>query len=180
VGTRALAAGDANPDVWEEPIQLEDGDALLLISDGVHDLVQPEEILKWVSGVDYRDAVESLVRLANERGGTDNITAAIAVVGAPHVGGTALAYEDRRTPQPAENRATVPETPSPLAIAQKAKPVAPTTPPAPVVQPSSAVPIAWVILAVAAALVVGSVCGFVGRGLVSSPPAIDDVPAALP
>ncbi len=181
VVTRALGAGDANPDVWEEPIQLLEGDALLLITDGVHDLVQPQEVLQWVSGVDYRDAVESLVRLANERGGTDNITAAIAVVGTPRVGGTALKYEDRNTPRPAESRATLQETPSPIAIpaTPKRDPAEPPAP-APVTQASSGVAVPLVLLAVFAALFLGLLGGFVGRGLISPSPAIGDVPAALP
>ncbi len=177
VVTRALGAGDANPDVWEEPIQLQDGDALLLITDGVHDLVQPQEVVEWVSGVDYRDAVESLVRLANERGGTDNITAAIAVIGTPRIGGTALNYEDRNTPPPASERATLQEAPPRIVIsaADQPKPVVAAD-----VQRPSGLPIPLVILAVAVALILGLVGGFVGRGLVSPHPAIDDLPAALP
>jgi serine/threonine protein phosphatase PrpC len=190
VVTRALGAGDANPDVWEEPIQLKDGDALLLITDGVHDLVQPQEVLEWVSGVDYRDAVESLVRLANDRGGTDNITAAIAVIGTPRLGGTALAYADRQTPQPANRRLPGQDVLSPVSVVSPTK--RDPTPPdgaarkeapqvsSPASSPSSHLPLSLVVMAVVAALMLGLAGGFVARGLVQPPPTMGDLPGALP
>ena len=54
---------------------LEPGDTLLLCSDGLTDLVWDDEIQKIVrSKKDLKTAAETLVNLANERGGHDNIT----------------------------------------------------------------------------------------------------------
>ena len=59
---------------------LEDGDHLLLSSDGLHELVRPEELAACLEkfGADTEGACEELVRTARERGGPDNITAVIA------------------------------------------------------------------------------------------------------
>ncbi len=51
------------------------GDTLLLCSDGLTDMIWPDEILKLVlMADDQKTAVQDLVNLANERGGHDNIT----------------------------------------------------------------------------------------------------------
>jgi hypothetical protein len=55
-------------------LQLQAGDMLLLCSDGLTDLVDDEEILSAVSKPGTEEALLELVRLANERGGHDNIT----------------------------------------------------------------------------------------------------------
>jgi protein phosphatase len=57
-------------------------DVYLLCSDGLSDLVEPEEMAGAVrkAGADLGAAVDSLVDLANERGGTDNITVVLARV----------------------------------------------------------------------------------------------------
>ena len=57
---------------------LEPGDTILLCTDGLTDLVWDDEILKIIrSKKDMKHAAESLVNLANERGGHDNITVVI-------------------------------------------------------------------------------------------------------
>jgi protein phosphatase len=57
---------------------LEPGDTILLCSDGLTDLVWDDEIQKIIrSKRDMKAAAESLVTLANERGGHDNITVVI-------------------------------------------------------------------------------------------------------
>jgi PPM family protein phosphatase len=50
------------------------GDRLLLCSDGLTDLVEDEEILEAVTMWGKDEALERLVKLANGRGGHDNIT----------------------------------------------------------------------------------------------------------
>jgi len=54
---------------------LEPGDTILICSDGLTDLVWDDEIQKIIrTKKDMRVAAETLVNLANERGGHDNIT----------------------------------------------------------------------------------------------------------
>ncbi len=54
---------------------LEPGDTILLCTDGLTDLVWDDEILKIIrSKKDIKQAAETLINLANERGGHDNIT----------------------------------------------------------------------------------------------------------
>jgi protein phosphatase len=73
IGTRAAV----KPDVTVHPAVA--GDVYLLCTDGLSDLVDPREMAEIVArGPDLRAAVEALVALANERGGTDNITVALA------------------------------------------------------------------------------------------------------
>lgn len=50
------------------------GDYVLMCSDGLSDLVKDHEILEAVSANPLNEAIKSLVDLANERGGHDNIT----------------------------------------------------------------------------------------------------------
>lgn len=55
-------------------LALQAGDRLLLCSDGLTDLVSDAEILAALDGGDFDAAVQSLVDLANQRGGHDNTT----------------------------------------------------------------------------------------------------------
>jgi protein phosphatase len=55
-------------------------DALVISSDGLSDLVTPEEVLDVVTGDGTNNACQSLVDLANSRGGTDNITVVVVKV----------------------------------------------------------------------------------------------------
>lgn len=59
---------------------LQPGDAVLLCSDGLTDLVEDAEIHAAVAGNSPQAAVENLVLLARQRGGHDNITVALMVV----------------------------------------------------------------------------------------------------
>lgn len=70
LGTRK----NVEPGLGREAIQLKAGDRLLLCSDGLHDLVEDEEIA-WAAaeGPIAQDA-EQLLRLALDRGGHDNIS----------------------------------------------------------------------------------------------------------
>lgn len=52
----------------------EEGDTFVLCSDGLANLVDDEEIRDAVLGIPFDDLPGSLIALANERGGDDNIT----------------------------------------------------------------------------------------------------------
>lgn len=69
------------PDVIGEPLAIEDGDGLVLSSDGLHDLIEDWEIGRLVAGKDGDEAAQALVELACERGGHDNVTVAVVIVG---------------------------------------------------------------------------------------------------
>lgn len=58
-------------------VELEPGDLLLLCSDGLTRHVSDEEIAHIIAGEELDAAVETMVRLARQRGGEDNITVAI-------------------------------------------------------------------------------------------------------
>lgn len=75
-------AADLEPDLSEQPIALAEGDALVLCSDGLADLVRPEEIGWLVENYGPQRACKRLVDLANERGGHDNITVQVVFHGA--------------------------------------------------------------------------------------------------
>jgi protein phosphatase len=56
-------------------LRLQDGDALLLCTDGLTDLIGNHEIAPVLAnGAAAQDACDQLVRMALERGGRDNIT----------------------------------------------------------------------------------------------------------
>ncbi len=77
--TRALGhQGDVQVDVFSVPIQ--DDDIILLASDGLTGLVRDDEILQIIAQGSLDDASDALVNRANECGGTDNITVALARV----------------------------------------------------------------------------------------------------
>ncbi len=66
-------------DVDTTSLQLEDGDLLLLCSDGLHGKVPDKEISNLTKELET-EAVGKLIQLANERGGDDNITVVIVRV----------------------------------------------------------------------------------------------------
>ncbi len=78
--TRALGFfDDLEVDVGEWPVR--PGDIVVLCTDGLHDLVCPEEIAAAFRGSrDPSSACHDLVSLARSRGGHDNITIAARVV----------------------------------------------------------------------------------------------------
>ena len=65
------------PDVLQEPVVLEVNDTLIMSSDGMHDLIEDWEIGQLIAGKTGAEAAASLIELAKERGGHDNITVAI-------------------------------------------------------------------------------------------------------
>ncbi len=62
---------------WQEPLPVRAGDRFLLCSDGLYDLVEDEEIKRIVLLSAPPIACQSLIALAKERGGHDNITVGI-------------------------------------------------------------------------------------------------------
>lgn len=77
--TRALGLRpDVDVDAYEAI--LEPGNILVICSDGLHGLVGEDEIVSYVRRLRPADAVDSLVQLANERGGPDNISVVVARV----------------------------------------------------------------------------------------------------
>lgn len=80
--TRALGLREATDvELRPEPLLHELGDILLLGTDGLFDVMRPEEALEVVLAAgDLRVAADKLVELANARGGPDNITVQLARV----------------------------------------------------------------------------------------------------
>src|SRR5579872_3645822 len=81
--TAALGAGaEVAVDSAEQSLALQEGDELLLCTDGLWGVVTEEELEAEVSGKDPAACCEALVKLARERGGPDNITVQVLRVGA--------------------------------------------------------------------------------------------------
>lgn len=79
--TRALGTDTTvRPDCFE--IEVQEGDVLLLCSDGLSNMLEDEEIEKIIKEhiSDMREAGERLVELANEAGGKDNISVVLVRV----------------------------------------------------------------------------------------------------
>ena len=67
-------------------------DVLVISSDGLSDLVSPDEILEIVTTHRPEAACQALVDLANSRGGTDNIT--VIVIGINNTGNNSGRMKD--------------------------------------------------------------------------------------
>ncbi len=77
--TRCLGvADDVAVDVAAEPVVLEEGNSLVLCSDGLSNLVDEGEILHLVAMHLPEKACRRLVDLARERGAPDNVTVLVA------------------------------------------------------------------------------------------------------
>jgi PPM family protein phosphatase len=77
--TRALgmASSEVAADFSNQPIPLSPGDVLVLATDGLHGVVSTEEIGHAAQTLSPYDACRTLVAMAKERGGLDNITVQI-------------------------------------------------------------------------------------------------------
>ncbi|HEX4228682.1 MAG TPA: Stp1/IreP family PP2C-type Ser/Thr phosphatase [Bryobacteraceae bacterium] len=64
-------------DFSNEPVRLQDSDAIVLSSDGLHGLITSEELRATVQTQSAYAACRTLVNLARQRGGPDNITVQI-------------------------------------------------------------------------------------------------------
>ena len=81
--TAALGSGrDVTPHIPEHPLPVEDGDALVLCTDGLWGLVTDQELIRAARINPPADACQQLVNLALERGGPDNITVLILRISA--------------------------------------------------------------------------------------------------
>lgn len=75
--------GDQTVDVdLSESIALEEGDLFLLCSDGLTGLVPERDIVEALWSDDLDASCQSLIDLANENGGTDNVTVQLIAYGA--------------------------------------------------------------------------------------------------
>jgi PPM family protein phosphatase len=99
------------------------GDAFLLCSDGLSDLVDAAELLEIVAGSTSAHATGRLIDLANARGGHDNITAAVLRFRVPSRRAVAATEAEIRGPQLTEAMMPVVEATRPLVL-----PHAPSTP----------------------------------------------------
>lgn len=178
--TRALGmAPEVEAELRPQPIAHVPGDAFVLCSDGLSDLVEDHEILAIVASEPAAQAVGKLVDLANARGGHDNITvivvrareAAVVAAGgvAPTIAQTNVPAGQDTLPQapafpaPRADRATEPLiATAPILAAPVVIPPAPEPPPPPSqVSPAPRGPnpvvIVGVILAAVAVLLLGAV-----------------------
>ena len=73
--TAALGAGvEVSADAPSDPLALEEGDVLVLCTDGLWSLVGERELLEIVRTQPPAVACSDLIKLARDRGGPDNIT----------------------------------------------------------------------------------------------------------
>lgn len=75
VGTSQSLEVDVYP-----PLQTKDGDIFLLCSDGLTEYLYEEEIKEIVSDLPLERVCEELTKMANDRGGADNITVQVAKI----------------------------------------------------------------------------------------------------
>ena len=116
VVTRSVGVGPTvDVDAEHLPDPLEIGDTLLVCSDGLHGQVTDDELAEIASGESLDRACRDLIALANERGGPDNITVALA----------RLESDDPQdAPRPARTRESEPRASAP----RKADPAAAPAP----------------------------------------------------
>ena len=76
--TAALGSGrEINPHTPDEPIPLEEGDVLVLCTDGLWSVIGETELARIAIGEAPVDACMKLVHAALERGGPDNVTVVV-------------------------------------------------------------------------------------------------------
>lgn len=82
--TKAIGTQPAvEPTITENAFAVMPGDVFLLTSDGLYDLVEEAEMIQVISNQDLNTATAELIRMANQRGGYDNVTVALARVVVP-------------------------------------------------------------------------------------------------
>jgi len=80
--TRAVGLDPRVPVDTPDPVELRDGDQVLLCSDGLTEAVDEDQIAELLSAADDGDAAcRSLIDAANAAGGPDNITVALLRAG---------------------------------------------------------------------------------------------------
>lgn len=81
--TAALGSGrDVTPHIPEQPVLLEEGDILLLCTDGLWGVVGDPDLARIVQANPPAEACQELVTMALDRGGPDNITVLVLRVSA--------------------------------------------------------------------------------------------------
>lgn len=75
---RALGFSDVEVDLFTEPVQ--DGDSIILCTDGLCGVVPDEELQAIVEQYDPEESVRQLIARANDAGGPDNVTAIVVRV----------------------------------------------------------------------------------------------------
>jgi PPM family protein phosphatase len=139
--TRALGyQAEVTVDLFRWPLQIDD--VIVLSSDGMHGLVTDDEIVDIVGRSDPDEATSQLIKLANSRGGTDNITVVVVHVEAldwyGHTASTPLdELRERVTIPLPSSELDVVENPAVDAPAAVTAPEAAqmTPPPAPILPP---------------------------------------------
>lgn len=91
VGTQKLI----KPDIFS--LAFEDGDRLLICTDGLTNHVEPDSLSKLAAGGSPESACERLVEAAKERGGSDNITVVIGDINGASESKPDRSSTDRRT-----------------------------------------------------------------------------------
>jgi PPM family protein phosphatase len=74
---------ERHADLEVRSVAIEQGDRLLLCSDGLFGLVADSELAELMAESEVQNLPARLISLANDRGGDDNITAVVAVLSAP-------------------------------------------------------------------------------------------------
>jgi serine/threonine protein phosphatase PrpC len=81
--TAALGAGaELLPETPQHPIGLENGDVLVLCTDGLWSLLAEDEIQSVVVRSEPPEACQALIKMTKDRGGPDNITVQVLRLGA--------------------------------------------------------------------------------------------------
>ena len=82
--TNVLGGLDAEVQVDVDLLRLQDGDRLLLCTDGLTDMVDDDTVAKTLSATPVSsDACSALLQLALDRGGRDNVTVIVAAYAIP-------------------------------------------------------------------------------------------------
>lgn len=80
---RALGiAPQVEPTIWQEGLPAQDGDVVVLCSDGLTDVVDKETICRTAARMPPYEACEALIQQALDAGGPDNVSVGVLVVGA--------------------------------------------------------------------------------------------------
>lgn len=171
LGHERMADGrPLEPDVIAEPLVLEPDDAIVLCSDGLHDLMEDWELGGLVAGKSPAEAARALVEVARDRGGHDNITVAVVVAGA-----TCALLDPEEEPDEHTAASLDDETERAIAAAAReagatwedeAEGAAPAAAPTPSSRPKWVLPVLVLLFLVGLVVVVVAVAGVVGFYLV--------------
>jgi serine/threonine protein phosphatase PrpC len=77
---RALGLPEVGVDIFTEPVQ--EGDTLILCTNGLSGVIEDEELRTIVEHYDPEESAQHLIARANEAGGPDNVTAIVVRVSA--------------------------------------------------------------------------------------------------